>query len=64
MSAALETVLYSQMLVLFAPQAVPAKSHLPVLVGWVREGCQVQCGLLCRLWPAQASTHWLLPLHV
>lgn len=31
-SAALETVLYSQMLVLFAPQAVPAKSHLPVLV--------------------------------
>ncbi|PRW58658.1 HEAT repeat-containing 5B isoform X2 [Chlorella sorokiniana] len=32
-SAALETVLYSQMLVLFAPQAVPAKSHLPVLVG-------------------------------
>ncbi|KAL4425068.1 hypothetical protein ABPG77_010382 [Micractinium sp. CCAP 211/92] len=31
-SAALETVLYAQMLVLFAPQAVPAKSHLPVLV--------------------------------
>lgn len=37
-SAALETVLYSQMLVLFAPQAVPAKSHLPVLVGCVNVG--------------------------
>ena len=31
-SAALESVLYAQMLVLFAPQAVPARSHLPVLV--------------------------------
>jgi hypothetical protein len=27
-SAALETVLYAQMLVLFAPKAVPAKSHV------------------------------------
>jgi hypothetical protein len=33
-SAALESVLYAQMLVLFAPQAVPARSHLPVLVRW------------------------------
>eukprot|EP00887_Chlorella_sp_A99_P005661 scaffold1.g5661.t1 len=31
-AAALESVLYAQMLVLFAPGAVPAASHLPLLV--------------------------------
>ena len=32
MAAELERVLYVQMLVLFAPQAVPAAAHLPLLV--------------------------------
>lgn len=32
MAAELERVLYAQMLVLFAPQAVPAAAHLPLLV--------------------------------
>ncbi len=31
-AAALETVSYAQMLVLFAPQAVPAAAHLPLLL--------------------------------
>ncbi|KAK9820084.1 hypothetical protein WJX72_005985 [[Myrmecia] bisecta] len=31
-AAELETVLYAQMLILFAPQAVPAQSHLPRLL--------------------------------
>lgn len=31
-SAALELVLYAQQLVLFAPQAVPAERHLPILM--------------------------------
>jgi len=31
-AAALETVSYAQMLVLFAPQAVPATAHLPLLL--------------------------------
>ncbi len=31
-AAALETVSYAQMLVLFAPQAVPAIAHLPLLL--------------------------------
>ena len=32
MAAELETVLYAQMLILFAPHAVPAPSHLPLLL--------------------------------
>lgn len=32
MAAELERVLYVQMLVLFAPQAVPAAAHLPLLL--------------------------------
>ncbi len=31
-AAELETVLYAQMLILFAPHAVPAPSHLPLLL--------------------------------
>jgi hypothetical protein len=31
-AAALETVSYAQMLVLFAPQAMPAAAHLPLLL--------------------------------
>jgi hypothetical protein len=33
LAAALETVLYAQMLVLFAPAAVPTSKHVQVLVG-------------------------------
>jgi len=58
-SAALETVLYSQMLVLFAPQAVPAKSHLPVLVGWVWGGQGRQVGM-CPV--TQLQHAWALVL--
>ncbi len=54
-AAALETVSYAQMLVLFAPQAVPAAAHLPLLLDtlpsrqptlrrWV--GCEVPLDII------------------
>jgi hypothetical protein len=57
-SAALETVLYAQMLILFAPQAVPAKSHLPVLVRCSAGGQQGHC-LTTQHWCGQKLSAWL-----